>query len=101
MRLAEDPTGVILTGAELGLGLVVWNAVWALVATRTPGEWVARLEVIDATGLRAGRLRLLVRALAYASWGVSLGFAAGLPWVSRTHRGLPDLAARTWVVAVD
>jgi uncharacterized RDD family membrane protein YckC len=97
LRLVQQPTLLLKSVFAMTLPLVLWHALWGCFA-RTPGEWLAGLVVVDATGSLAGPLRRIVRGGAYLSWGASLGLTAFFPWISRTQRGFPDLVARTWVV---
>ncbi len=98
IALRSAPWAAYADMARLAVALVAWHAAPALLGGVSPGAWAMRLRAVDADGDAAGPVRLLARAAVYAALPLSLGLMAGLPWISRTQRGLPDLVARTWLV---
>lgn len=97
-RFADDPWSAWRLWMLLAAPWVLWRTVWGATAGGTPGERLAKVSLVDASGMAAGPLRGLARGLASVLVAASVGLLLGAPWVSRTQRGFGELVSRTWLV---
>ena len=103
-----DPTsGVeLLVGMMAGIGIslpVLWQALFALFRSRTPGKRVLGLEVVDGSGAPASLRAQLIRAVFLPVELLPLPLPIGLMtiFVEPKSRRLGDLVAGTMVLRRD
>lgn len=98
VRFANDPGAAWRVWMMLAMPWVLWRTGWGATAGGTPGERVARLHLVDGSGMAASPVRGALRGACSVAAAATLGLALGATWVSRTQRGVGELVTRTWLV---
>jgi hypothetical protein len=98
VRMTNDPGGAWTLWMMMAMPWVLWRAAWGITAGGTPGERVARLGLVDASGMAASPVRGLIRGGCSLFVAGSVGLLLGAPWVSRTQRGVGEMMTRTWLI---
>lgn len=99
LRIWLDDTSVFVVPAMAFFVLVwLWTLGWEFAASRTPGDRLLQIEVVDSDGMRPAWYRLLIRGLAVWVNIATLGLGWLLGFVSPSRRAFHDLVSGTWVV---
>lgn len=94
----EDPGIFLRPVVTLVIATWLWTVLWEFGRSRTPGDQLLRIEVVDEDGDRPQGWRIAVRAVAMLLSPMSLGLTWLLGFVSPARRTLHDVVSGTWVV---
>lgn len=94
----DYPAQLIVPVATAGASLLIWQAVWESLWSRTPGGALLGLEVVDPWGHPIDWPRALRRLAGGLLSFATLGLGWMWAWVDPEGRSLPDRLAGTWVV---